>query len=188
MLSISGIVGGTAHGFKEFIGNIRHIITWKATVYSIGLAVLFFCFGSIIAHFPLNYRVFGLGIVSLKFSVYALWMAFTDRFLFVIIDYAASMIFIMIVEGLSRIQRDKLSGVGGKLWKYREEFDGKRWKRICGGILFSFFASLLQQMKLGLNENYFNHNDLYHLLQLVAMWLIFNGAFYLKDYNSSWIK
>jgi hypothetical protein len=39
----------------------------------------------------------------------------------------------------------------------------------------SVLAALVQQSGLTLHRN-FNHNDLYHVIQLVALWLLYRGG------------
>jgi len=38
-----------------------------------------------------------------------------------------------------------------------------------------FAASALQQLHVGLHPRYFNHNALYHLIQGIALALLFNA-------------
>jgi len=44
------------------------------------------------------------------------------------------------------------------------------------GLLLTFIASGAQQAGIDLHPRYFNHNALYHLLQAVAMWLVYVSA------------
>ena len=43
---------------------------------------------------------------------------------------------------------------------------------ICG-ILLIFLGSFIQMAKIALHPEYFNHNALYHVLQFIAMYLLF---------------
>ncbi len=44
------------------------------------------------------------------------------------------------------------------------------------GLLLTFVAAYVQQAKIGLNPQYFNHNALYHLIQAVALGMFFLSA------------
>jgi hypothetical protein len=44
------------------------------------------------------------------------------------------------------------------------------------GVALVFPAALVQQLRIALHPDYFNHNALYHLIQGVAFFLIFLGA------------
>ncbi len=47
---------------------------------------------------------------------------------------------------------------------------------VIGGILVSFIAAYIQQAGLGVHPNYFNHNSTYHLVQAIALFILFKGA------------
>jgi hypothetical protein len=48
------------------------------------------------------------------------------------------------------------------------------------GILVSFVASLIQQSGFALHQH-FNHNDIFHVIQLLALWLLYRGGRLLDD-------
>src|SRR5205823_7567612 len=43
------------------------------------------------------------------------------------------------------------------------------------GLGLMFIAAAVQQMKIALHPTYFDHNALYHLIQALALWLLFLG-------------
>lgn len=53
-----------------------------------------------------------------------------------------------------------------------------RW--LLGGLAASIFAATLLVFRVGLAEH-FNHNDLYHVIQLAAFYLFYRGASQLQD-------
>jgi len=90
----------------------------------------------------------------LQFAVYAIWMATHNDFRYVIYDYAPAMIVVLLLQFIFRQPASP-------------------W--IIGGILLSFGAAGVQLTGIQFHK-YFNHNDLYHLLQMVAMWLLYRGG------------
>ncbi|MGH7538921.1 MAG: DUF6962 family protein [Gemmatimonadales bacterium] len=52
----------------------------------------------------------------------------------------------------------------------------ERWTLVAAlGVSLTFVASAVQQSGIAVHPSYFNHNALYHLIQAVALWLIFLG-------------
>jgi hypothetical protein len=93
------------------------------------------------------FLIFGL----VKFAAYAVWMATHDDFKYVIYDYGTTLLIIGVV-GLVR-----------RSW----------W--MVGSVVISVIAALVQQSGFALHRH-FNHNDLYHLIQIVALWMLKNSA------------
>jgi hypothetical protein len=48
-------------------------------------------------------------------------------------------------------------------------------------MLLSIAGAVLQQSRLGVHPVWFNHNDLYHVVQAVALWLLQRAALRLRD-------
>ena len=61
------------------------------------------------------------------------------------------------------------------LTAYRREKHGAYLFGVSGMVL-TFAAALCQQLGLGLHPIYFNHNAVYHVIQAVALFLIFLAA------------
>ena len=120
---------------------------WKATVYSIGLASFFLL---VAMRVPV---IVALG----KFLVYATWMITHDGFEFVIADYGLTLLIIAVIAIVA--------------W-FRSRATGAPW--IIGSVALSIAAAVAQQS--GDLAPHFNHNDLYHVIQLAALWLLYRGA------------
>jgi hypothetical protein len=131
--------GGTYHGFGG-------AAWWKATVYSIGLASLFLLAGA-----TRNRAVRAIAVVG--FAVYAIWMVNHDDFLFVIIDYGATLIAVTIVQ-IAAWMRDRAPSAP--------------W--VIGSVIVSIIAAVVQQAPIPF------HNDVYHAIQLLALWLLYRGG------------
>lgn len=156
--ALAAATGGTVHGFALVLAPGLKGALWKVTVYAIGLAgLLFLCAAATETLTPRGRRwVVALAVV--KFAVFAVWMANHDAFRYVILDYAPSLVAVLVLEIWASLRRRSPEA----LW-------------IVAGILLSFVAAAVQMSGLALHRH-FNHNDLYHLLQLGAFALLYQGA------------
>lgn len=143
--------------FASLFGGTYHAfhqeVLWKPTVYSLGLASMFLLIGA-----KPSWTV----LAVLKFVIYATWMITHDDFKYVIIDYGITLVIVAIQQSVAWFD-----------WRA----ESAPW--IVGSILVSVFGAMIQQMEIGIHR-YFNHNDLYHLIQLFALWLLYRGGLLLN--------
>lgn len=161
--SLASLAGGSYHGFQRHLSGLQLLMLWKVAVYSIGLASLCFLSGSALAFASGLWRKVLLLAAGAQFLVYAVWMAAHNDFLYVIFDYAPALVAVLILALLS------LQGSNQK---------AAQW--LIGGIAGSFAAAGAQQSGFALHQH-FNHNDLYHILQMGAVYLLYRGARELRD-------
>lgn len=159
--TISAILGGTSHGFKEF-GNQRiQNFIWKLTVFSIGLGAILMFLGTLIARFsPSTLRVVVIIIVAISYGVYFYWMRSHDEFIFVIAYYVPYLVFILIIELFF------LSTISAPF--------------MISGIIITFMGFAVQASRKGIHTN-FNHNDIFHVVQMIAMFVFYRGVINLTD-------
>ena len=50
-MAVGALAGGTSHGFANYLGDLGQTITWKLTVYAIGVASVCLASAAIHAHF-----------------------------------------------------------------------------------------------------------------------------------------
>ena len=84
------------------------------------------------------------------FVAYAGWMTMHDSFLYVIVDYGLTMLLLAIIAIVRR--RDPSS----------------KW--VIASVIVSVIAAIVQQAPVAY------HNDVYHLIQLVALWLLYRAG------------
>jgi hypothetical protein len=154
----AAIAGGTWHGFHEVMPPAASMIAWKTALLSIGVASFFMLAAAIMATIP---RIVGhwlLAAAVLKLIVFVIWMLGHDEFVWVIYDYGSAMVFVLAV------------------YVYRMIFSNDAAARaIVAGVLISFGAAWIQQSDLSVGT-LFNHNDLYHLTQIAALFVFHSGA------------
>jgi hypothetical protein len=162
-LAVASFAGGTVHGFSLVLGEIVLQGLWKGTAFAIGLASCCFLAGTMIALAPQPLRWWLVGLPILQLASYAVWMVTHDEFRYVIYNYGMTLAVVLLVQIYQGVVRNAPSA---------------GW--IVAGILVSFLAALVQQSGLALHPS-FNHNDLYHVVQMVGMVLLYRGAALLQD-------
>jgi hypothetical protein len=154
-LSLSTLVGGTYHGFQwqDSFGDFL----WKITSLSMGLTSLFMTASIVCANCRGKTRRDWLVIVGIKFLLFAGLAMTSDDFLLVIADYGSAMLVILVIALIQTFR------------KTRPEAP---W--LAAGVGVSLIAASAQASGISLHEH-FNHNDIFHLIQIPALYL-FCGA------------
>ncbi|TKB92624.1 MAG: hypothetical protein E8D41_07445 [Nitrospira sp.] len=160
---LASLAGGTVHGFSTLLSETALQSLWKVTIYVVGLASFFLLTGTFSACIMPSVRRFAMLIPYVQLIVYALWMATHDDFRYVIYDYALTNLCILALQCHAGISRRAVSAP---------------W--LIGGVLVSFLAAGVQFNEIALHQH-FNHNDLYHVIQMGGMYLFYRGALLLKD-------
>lgn len=159
-IAFASLTGGTVHGFFLDPTTIQSQLLWVTTLLAIGVtASLAWVLVGVLASGPQAIKPWSL-FAGLAFVIYSLIVIFYSQvFAVVILNYLPPMVALLAVTGSSFLRRKS-----------------KHDLSIAVGILLSFVAAGIQQAKLGLHPEYFNHNATYHLIQAIALWLIFRGA------------
>lgn len=156
--ALGALLGGTWHGFAPAFAEIAAILLWKATVLAIGVASFGMLAGSAVAAFPGRTGRALVAIAAAKLAIYSAWMLGHNEYIYVIADTGIMMGAIVALHGWSAIRkRDSAS-----LW-------------ILAGVGVSLLAAAVQASGFDLHRN-FNHNDLYHVIQIGALFLLYSGA------------
>ena len=160
-LALAAALGGTWHGFAPAFAAIAVLLVWKATVLSVGIASFGMLAGSAFAAITGGVRKWLLVIAAVKLAVYSGWMVGHSEYLYVIADTGTALILVAALH-LWSAARDRPS----------------RW--ILAGVGVSVLAAGVQASGFALHRH-FNHNDLYHVIQIAAMILFYVGAKRLHD-------
>jgi hypothetical protein len=131
-------------------GLFQNPVLWKATLLCVGIASFGMVAGSARLTVGGAMRKLLTLFAALKLLVYSGWMLFHDDFIWVIADTGSAL---AIVGALH-------------LWKRNG------W--MLAGVGVSLAAALAQASGVALHRH-FNHNDLYHVIQIAAMLLFYKG-------------
>ena len=149
------------------IGGVYHLFPgqaiWKATALSVGLVSFLLGLSVAIAFLSSAMTRLIARILLVQLCLYAIAVLLTDDFWLVIVDYGSVMIAILIVC-FTR-------------WSNR----AARW--ITAAILVSFAASALQLTSIRLGP--LNHNDIYHVVEVVGLYCFYRGGMLLSRERSS---
>jgi hypothetical protein len=160
---LASLAGGTFHGFSTIFSQAVLQELWRLTVYAIGLASFFLLTGTLRASLAPSVGRFVILIPYVPLIVYALWMTAHDEFRYGIYDYALTNLSILALQLHAGVIRRATSAP---------------W--LVGGVLVSFLAAVVQVNGIALHDH-FNHNDLYHVIQMGGMYLFYRGACLLTD-------
>lgn len=147
--AVASLAGGSYHGFGPMLEPQFAVALWKLTLLAVGCASFFLLIGT-----SRSLAAFA----AIKLVVYASWMITHDDFVWVIADYGST----LLIVGAVFVAR----------WR-RQRHRAAPW--VLASIAVSVIAALVQQSGFALHRH-FNHNDLYHLVQIVALWLLHRGG------------
>ncbi len=156
--AIGSFTGGTYHGIGPHLPPRVDAALWKVTVFSIGLASFFLLTGAIVATTEGPVRRALMLFAVLMFIGYATWMIWHDEFKYVIADYGLSLVLLGILSAMA--------------WA-RIRLPAAPW--ILGSIAVAVLAAAVQQSGVALHPQ-FDHNALYHVIQLVSLWMLYRGG------------
>jgi hypothetical protein len=158
--SLAAFFGGTLHGFFAGEGSRAGAVLWTLSLLSIGATAFS---GTLIgAHMTASARAAGAvrpTAATLLVAYVAVVLFVADAFLVAIVAYLAGASFLLVAfvrRGMRTGSRSAMRGA---------------W-----GLVLSFAGAAIQQLQIGVHPLYFNHNALYHVVQAVALALIYFGC------------
>ena len=155
---LAALLGGTVHGFALIFRETLIMGMWRGTLYLTGFASFFMLAAVVLVSLPKAVSRWGLAVCVLKLVMYLMWMFNHQDFRFVVYDFGSTLLLIL---GFQLVA----------FYKQRSVAAG--W--IVLGILLSFVGAAIQQSGLSLNTH-FNHNDLFHVVQMGAFYLFYRGG------------
>lgn len=154
-------IGGSSHalGAAEEAGWL-----WTATMVAIGLASCLLGLGAVWAFVrsPGLRRALGAALV-LVLLVYVVWVPGHPDFRWAVYDYGLTLLVLLLAA----------AWLG---WRRREP--SAPW--LAAAIALSFAAAAIQQLELSPHPR-FNHNDLYHVVQAIGLWLFYRAGLRLPE-------
>lgn len=156
-LAVASLSGGTSHGFFPDKGSLAHAVIWDTTLLAIGLTGLAaWMIGAEIIASPTAARALRLAAAA-GFVAYAGTVVLvTDRFAAAVVFYLPPTLFLLVL--FCRRSRRAHYRLG------------------AAGLALTLCAAGVQQTGVGLPPLQVDHNTLYHLMQAVALALLFLGA------------
>ena len=159
--STAAFVGGTYHAFTPSMTAPFARALWLVTLIALSLGSLTLLIGSILAFSPQKLRSPFLVLAVLKCLAFTVFILRKETFLYAIAEYGSTLLVILVMQ----------------LARWRTTSSGP-W--LIAGVFVSVIAALIQQSGV-IFHRHFNYNDLYHLVQIGAMWLIYRAGLLIRD-------
>lgn len=164
-VAVAAAAGGTCHGFAPILtlSLLDHL--WRLMGYAIGCASLFMLLGTVFSGMAGWVRWGALGAIGCKSAIYFFQVGQYDQFAPVAIDYLSAILVVLVLQA----------------WQWVDQKQGQRESALwlCSGIGVSLAAGMILAFRVAIAP--LNHNDLYHLVQMVGLLLLYRGVRLLKD-------
>ena len=161
---IGAFLGGSSHGLKQYMSKNQDAIIWKSTLILLGIATVFLTLSVLVSSIVSSILFYSLvGLSILAFVIYILWINKHPEFIYVIVYYVPSMLLLMIIKIVTLISTNDPSSIF-----------------IIVGILLAFIGAGIQAKGLSPHKH-FNHNDLFHVVQMIAFVFLYIGAMLFGD-------
>jgi hypothetical protein len=153
-VAIAAFCGGTYHGFR--LPTDLQWVLWRGMTYALSLSSSAMLAASL-ERLPRPVRAWGWGAIVLRSILYLSWTTFNPNFLYIIIDYLSAMLILLIIQTRLAARHKTHS----------------TW--IIAGVLTSFIAAAVQGLGISWSAH-LTQNDLYHLVQMIALFFFYKGA------------
>jgi hypothetical protein len=158
--SVASACGGTVHGFLNEEQTGVYAILWRATLLAVGVAALAnWAIGAklLCSHHAAQWIILAAGV---QLAAYVVTIVFVSQdFSVAIADNLPAVVF-LIVALLLTYRRQPRAGL----------------LVAAGGMSLTLVASALQQLEIGIHRQHFNHNAVFHVVQAVALFMLFRGC------------
>jgi len=154
---LAAALGGSLHGFGPGWSETARLSAWLATYAAVGLANLFLLAAAVRAFAPRAYQLPLLGLAGFRFGVYLILLASYRDFRYVIYDLMGTLLALVVLSSLGRPPLRTAS----------------RWAYLGVGITFA--GALVQRSGVRLHAQ-FNHNDLFHVIQIGGLFAFYRAG------------
>lgn len=157
-LALAALAGGSYHGTAPQLAPALPALLWQVTEAAIGIGMLLLLVALAGQYLEGRARRALVAFAALKFMAFAVAAALSDDFAIAVADSVATMA-VVLVLGLR----------AARIWHH----PSGRW--LVAGVAASVAAAVVQQVGLAPHPH-FNHNDLYHVIQIAGFYLLFRGG------------
>jgi Family of unknown function (DUF6962) len=158
--AIGALAGGTVHGFFLEEDSPAGAVLWRIAMLAVGFTALAcWSIGGRLLFAEGTARVIE-AVAAFEWIVYAVVVVAIDhRFWIAVANYVPSVVFL----------------TGSFLVAYRRRRQGPILAGLVGMVL-TLAAAIVQRLRIGLHPAYFNHNALYHVIQMIAFVLVYQAS------------
>ena len=157
VLAATALVGGSLHGLAPRLTVPAKELLWRLVYGGVGLGNLLLLAGVLLAVLPVRWRVLVMAVLALRFLVLTA-LALGRDFSFVLQDVAGTLLVLL--------------GLGLVFTLVRRTAFGPF---LLAGVLVSLAGAFVQARRIAPHP-FFNHNDLFHVLQMGGLYLCYRAA------------
>jgi hypothetical protein len=161
-VALAAVTGGTSHGWAPRMDQAARIALWRVTYGLVGLGNLFILAGAATAATRAGLRTALIVALVVRFAVWFAFISMRPDFRYVVYDYAGTLLGLLVLAA----------------WLRRRGRPGAAW--IAAGVLASLAGAAIQRAGLDPSPA-FNHNDVFHVVQALGLYLYFRGGLVLAD-------
>lgn len=156
--AVAAVLGGAIHGFQHRMHPRSADMLWRTTLHLVTLGSAAMLAAVLLAAPATPVTAPGLALIGVKLLAVSVLLIRRPAFRIALVDYGLSMAAVLAVQATAW-NADRAASA---LW-------------IIGGIALSALAGAIQAGRLAPHPR-FNHNDLYHVVQIGALWLLYRGG------------
>jgi len=157
---VAALLGGTVHGFFIARPSRTGRFLWRGTMLALGVTTS--ATWMIGAHllWPDTHALLPVMLVAAEFIVFAtVVVRVSDAFLVAVLNHVPATMFLIAAYILSSGQTPETATTFG-----------------LAGLAFTIVSGLVQRLKIAIHRTYFTHNALCHVVQGVALLMLFWSA------------
>ncbi len=157
-MGLAGLFGALTHGIGPHFAESIHTFIWRITLYCIGITSFFMLMGGLYHVVPFITMNWLKWLPLLGLIVFMILITRNDDFKTVIRFYAPAMLVLFLLM----------------LYSYLK-FNSDGTGLVMVSIVVAFAGAAVQQSGFAFHKH-FNHNDIYHIIQMGGMYLLYRGA------------
>jgi hypothetical protein len=161
--ALASLAAGIYHGGANMLAPSTIASLWTLVSLSMGFASFLMLCAAVIAETSGSWRRVLIAGALIKLVCFAIWVAGSESYLLLMLDYGSAQIAILV-----------LAGIG---WN-RSRAPSAPW--LAAGIGVSAIGAAVQHSRLALHTH-FNHNDLYHVIQMLGLYFLYRGGALFRD-------
>lgn len=164
-VAIAAFLGGSYHGFTLYLNLSISQYLWQSTLIAISLASFFMLVAVSLQSLPVSWQPWLISTVAVSLWITHNWPVMRDGFANTLLSYLIALLVVILLRTIS-----PYPGKGFPIW-------------FACGFLVSCIAAAIQATQFNLFPSV-NHNDLYHIVQMLALYLIYRGAISLNSVST----
>jgi hypothetical protein len=156
-MGVGAVLGGLSHGLGPGLEPASRRGLWRATLATLGPSSLLLLWGVSFATLDEPARTLLVVAAVIKLALYWAWLTRRDDFIVVIADHAPTMLIVLVLQAAAWSH-----GASSGAW-------------VVAGVVAAMAGGVIQALRLAPGR-WFNHNDLFHVVQMVSVWLFYEGG------------